>query len=450
MSGIISAHYRRVGFFFGIIFFILALCCPGVSKAQEWTTSGANIYNTNSGNVGIGTTSPTQLLHLESTGTPVIVLYSSFTGDSANRNWAIRPNHNVWGNLEILQSNAIGGNPVTAGTSRLVISPAGNVGIGTTSPTAKLHVKSPNVNVTAIGGLVANSTFIEGGNGSAASWGTAFAYDNTGALPIIQGVDRADTAARSIAINPYGGNVGIGTTSPTQVLHLENSGTPAIALYSSFTGDGANRNWAIRPSHNVWGNLEILQSNAIGGNPVTAGTSRLVISPVGNVGIGTTTPSAALDVVGNATFSGTVTGGNIQARYQDVAEWVPATLPVSAGTVLILDSERSNYVMPSSHAYDTQVAGVVTETPGILLGEGGEGKVKVATTGRVKVKVDASQMPIRIGDLLVTSDKEGMAMRSESIDMGGIRLHRPGTILGKALESLSEGKGEILVLLTLQ
>lgn len=57
-----------------------------------------------------------------------------------------------------------------------------------------------------------------------------------------------------------------------------------------------------------------------------------------------------------------------------------------------------------SAAYDTRVAGVISAQPGITLGEGGERKVLVATTGRVKIKVDASDGPIQIGDLLVTSD----------------------------------------------
>jgi len=74
----------------------------------------------------------------------------------------------------------------------------------------------------------------------------------------------------------------------------------------------------------------------------------------------------------------------------------------------------------------------------------------VATTGRVKVKVDASRHPIRIGDLLVSSGKPGVAMRSRPIRAGGALLHRPGTIIGKALEPLAKGEGEILVLLSLQ
>jgi hypothetical protein len=41
-------------------------------------------------------------------------------------------------------------------------------------------------------------------------------------------------------------------------------------------------------------------------------------------------------------------------------------------------------------------------------------------------------------------------MRSRPVKVGKQAMHRPGTLLGKALESLPNGKGEILVLLTLQ
>lgn len=154
---------------------------------------------------------------------------------------------------------------------------------------------------------------------------------------------------------------------------------------------------------------------------------------------------------GNATFGGNVTvSGNIAAKYQDMAEWVPARQAMTAGTVVTLDPEKSNQVMASTQAYDTRVAGVVSLQPGIALGEGGNGKVLVATTGRVKVRVDATRSPIRIGDLLVTSDKQGFAMKSEPITIGGRQIHAPGTLIGKALEPLAGGTGEILVLLSLQ
>jgi hypothetical protein len=146
----------------------------------------------------------------------------------------------------------------------------------------------------------------------------------------------------------------------------------------------------------------------------------------GNVGIGgvpSSTANLRLQVTGDVSVS-----GNIGAKYQDVAEWVPSPAPLPAGTVVILDMEHNNQVIASTHAYDTKVAGVISSMPGLLLGIEGEGKVKVATTGRVKVKVDASKGAIKVGDLLVTSDVPGVAMRSEATEINGRRFHQPGTV----------------------
>lgn len=186
--------------------------------------------------------------------------------------------------------------------------------------------------------------------------------------------------------------------------------------------------------------------------PAAGWNERARITTDGKLVVGTAPGNALrLDVNGAAHVSGEmVVDGNIAAKYQDVAEWVPSTQKLSAGTVVVLDAARTNHVMASATAYDTKVAGVVSAEPGVILGIAGDDKVKVATTGRVRVKVDASRGAIRVGDLLVTSAVEGVAMKSMAVDLGGVSIHRPGTIIGKALEPLKKGTGELLVLLSLQ
>ena len=174
-------------------------------------------------------------------------------------------------------------------------------------------------------------------------------------------------------------------------------------------------------------------------------TESVRITSGGNVGIGTTSPLTKLHVAGDVTVS-----GNIGAKYQDVAEWVDSAEPLEPGTIVVIDSSAKNRVMAAGRPYDSAVAGAVSAQPGVVLGEPGSGKILVAQSGRVRIKADARYGAIRAGDLLFTSPKKGYAMRSKPVRVGDTVLHRPGTVLGKALEPLLHGTGEILVLLTLQ
>jgi hypothetical protein len=253
----------------------------------------------------------------------------------------------------------------------------------------------------------------------------------------------------SVITESPGGNVGIGTASPSGLLHLLSTSTNGTSFFFQ-NSDTGGKSWRmLSTGTNNTGGAGIFGLVNATDDP---NNFKLVVTPAGNVGIGAIpATSNKLHVAGSAKVTGDLTvDGNIAAKYQDVAEWVPASHAIPAGTVVTLDPERSNHVRASTRAYDTRVAGVVSEKPGVILGEGGEGKVMVATTGRVRVKVDATNAPIRVGDLLVTSDKEGIAMRSQPLDLGGTPIHRPGTLIGKALEPLEKGTGEILVLLSLQ
>lgn len=267
------------------------------------------------------------------------------------------------------------------------------------------------------------------------------------------------------------GNVGVGTLQPEVDLHVVDNSTGV----ATFKMTGSSTSEIVLSGSTAEGGTGLRIVGGYGHFKLGIGTAgsgsgrftiadfagfpgqiRFVIDPSGNVGIGTSSPSSKFHVVGNSTFTGdasftgTVSGGSIQASYQDVAEWVPSVEDLVPGTVVVLDPLIDNTVVKSTRAYDTTVAGVVSAQPGIILGHGGAAKEQIATTGRVRVKVDARAASIRIGDLLVTSDRPGMAMKSLPIEIGSAVIHRPGTIVGKALEPIADGEGEILVLLSLQ
>lgn len=134
----------------------------------------------------------------------------------------------------------------------------------------------------------------------------------------------------------------------------------------------------------------------------------------------------------------------------DLAEKFDTSAPVEPGTLLVIDPTNPGKLMPSSHAYDTLVAGVVSGAngvqPGLTLHQEGvlEGNTAVAIAGRVYVKVTASNGVIRPGDLLTASDLPGYAMKATDRD----RVF--GTVVGKALTGLDHGTGLVLVMVNLQ
>ena len=243
--------------------------------------------------------------------------------------------------------------------------------------------------------------------------------------------------------NTNTGNVGVNTATPASRLHVyEPAGNGVSARITIQDGDSSAGFNVLAPNR-FWS--FVADNSPDGFSIISTGGANFFIGNTGKVGIGTNSPTTNLHVMGDVTVT-----GNIAAKYQDVAEWVESSQELSAGTVVVLDPTKSNQVIASTQAYDSRVAGVISMKPGIALGERGERHVLVATTGRVKVKVDANGGPVNIGDLLVTSEKEGVAMKSIPIEIAGAHIHRPGTLIGKALEPLAQGTGQILVLLSLQ
>lgn len=285
---------------------------------------------------------------------------------------------------------------------------ADRVGIGTTAPAAALHVATESVDRPR--GIVVQQS------------------SSANASPFVVFRKSRGTIA-----------------APTVIANGDDLGTLYGEAYdgTAFTRGGANIKFTavgpVSPGSVPTDLVFFTGSSGLGLERMRLSNGGLVtVGVAGNTG-------PKLNVYGDLTVTGSISAPN-----QDVAEWVPAREPIAAGTVVVLDPSTTNQVTASSAAYSTAVAGVVSEQPGLILGEAGDAKVKVATTGRVRVKVDATKRPVAIGDLLVSSDVPGVAMVSEPVDVGGVKLHRPGTLIGKALQPLAGGEGEILVLLSLQ
>jgi hypothetical protein len=178
----------------------------------------------------------------------------------------------------------------------------------------------------------------------------------------------------------------------------------------------------------------------------------MAIRESGNVGIGTENPSRKLTVRGNLLIESEATGvpvvefgeGLDYAEGFDVSEGHE----IEPGTVLVIDPVTPGKLAVSSKAYDTRVAGIAAGANG--LGSGVRLGVEqfdcdVALAGRVYCNVDATGCAIEPGDLLTTSQIPGYAMKAAD------REAARGAILGKAMERLERGtKGRILVLVSLQ
>jgi hypothetical protein len=118
--------------------------------------------------------------------------------------------------------------------------------------------------------------------------------------------------------------------------------------------------------------------------------------------------------------------------------------------VVVIDEANPGHLKLSDQPYDARVAGVISGAngihPGIQMQQQGllDGGKNVALTGRVYVQADVSNGTIHPGDLLTTSSTPGHAMKVTD------HAKAQGAVLGKAMTGLSEGRGMVMVLVTLQ
>ena len=123
---------------------------------------------------------------------------------------------------------------------------------------------------------------------------------------------------------------------------------------------------------------------------------------------------------------------------------------IPKGSLVIIDEENPGKLKLAGQEYDTRVAGIVSGAngvnPGISLHQEGvmEGGQNVALSGRVYALADASHGAIKPGDLLTSSNLPGHVMKVTD------HVKAQGAIVGKAMSALKDGRGLVLVLVSLQ
>jgi hypothetical protein len=396
------------------------------TEANFASTSANQFLIRASGGVGIGNTSPTHTLTVQSpTANAFRLIGSGSYGSEAKLNFGD-------GNFVYLQEDT--DDTLTIYSARTAIT-GGPVGIGTTSPTRKLQVD-------------AGDALIRGANnfGAAGNIATMYLGDSNNYIRAVNASGVRLGVAGSDLVALTSSNVGIGTTSPTTKLQVD-SGDTLIRGANNFWQAGHEARLYLGDTNNY---IKAVNNGGLRMG-VWNGVDAVTLVD-GKVGIGTTTPVAKLDVKGNIRVLSASTGLEVIQLGEglDYAEGFDVSDKDNAepGTILIIDPDCPGKLAVSSQAYDTRVAGIVAGAnelgSGVRLGVG-QFDHNVALAGRVFCNVDATNAGVEPGDLLTTSDTQGYAMKA--VD----RARAGGAVLGKAMQRLEKGKkGQILVLVTLQ
>jgi len=268
---------------------------------------------------------------------------------------------------------------------------ANNVGIGTTSPAQKLDVSSAgttriqvkNTNLTSSGLYVAEDS-------------TGAQFNELGAYPM-----RFHTSGTERMRIDSSGNVGIGTTSPSAPLDAHGS----AALVANFNGTNANGGYVrFQNSGTSIGDIgagaQVFSGGTAGdfgitsrsGNLVfgTSTTERARIDSSGNVGIGTTSPSAP--------FHANVSG----------------TLPSIAGSTVGLFSRSANcdvsIIAGSTHLARVNFGDNSSETVGQLAYSNGNNSMRFTTNSAEAMRIDSSGN-LLVGRTDVGFDAEAIVLR---------------------------------------
>jgi hypothetical protein len=289
------------------------------------------------GNVGIGKSSPSAGLHVETDVNPVLKLDR---GSANNTNANLYYNGTLTGQLSAanaeFQISAAGSSTPTTfftnGSEAMRINSSGNVGIKESSPSATLHTNSGTGNIGIHQESTDSGSYISFSDNST----TSISHVLLGAVANDLVFNAGD--AEKMRINSSG-NVGIGTSSPlTKTTIATTSGNTALTFQQT---NNSTTNFLIGCQYNVSNAFEITPSTAAGGS--TFNSPALVVNSSGRVGIGETSPANLLHV-----------------KASDVG-----AAPIDTA-LMVLEASGTNYL---------SFMGANTNTQGVLFGDADDNDV---------------------------------------------------------------------------
>ena len=345
--------------FLGLTGQILGLAATSGANTITLSTAGTERMRVDvNGNIGIGTTNILDHLFVsKATGSSIGIGMGGAAGTVASPIYTYL-NFRGYGDAIKAQlssydvsSNVVGGmlafsvqNTSAVLTEYMRITSTGNVGIGTASPSSSLQI---NKSAQTIGGTTPNGALI------VSSLAAGNAILEIGVAPTflsyIQSRNVISNTVYQLLLNPDGGNVGIGTNSPSSTLHVSrNSATFQV----SDTAKTANNTLSI---------FALTQTSwaiGTGASGTFSSSEKIVITDGGNIGIGTGTPSGKIHVIGTESRFGGVASGFIS---------------------LYNATNRSGYIQ-ANQAVDLRIA---SDTDPMTFYVGGSERMRISTAGNL-------------------------------------------------------------------